>query len=251
MKRNILFGLAAMFIANVALANRINDPKYNDPARCAAEAMPANECKEEQDYARDQGHVTAEEYNTLVAKGLYSMHTRRGKLKGVCPCGCFEASTNILIQDESGEAVYKEVQNLKKTDLLVSMDAESTLSDMSFQGRDSYYVTRGPEKPALHVFYLENGKKLALTQNHAILLPTGVVVTAKDLKEGDSLLSKDGETVKIEKKTREFTSKDVYNFAIKGESELNHFVVAEGIVVGDILWQNSYADLLFNVALRK
>ena len=249
MKRNILFGLAAMFIANVALANRINNPDYNKPGRCAEEPMPPEECKEEQELARE--FLTAEEYKTLVAKGLYSMHTRRGKLKGVCPCGCFEASTNILIQDESGEAVYKEVQNLKKSDLVVSMDAESTLSDMSFQGRDSYYVTRGPEKPALHVFYLENGKKLALTQNHAILLPTGVVVTAKDLKEGDSLLSKDGETVKIEKKTREFTSKDVYNFAIKGESELNHFVVAEGIVVGDILWQNSYADLLFKVALRK
>ena len=40
MKRNILFGLAAMFIANVALANRINDPKYNKPGRCAEEAMP-------------------------------------------------------------------------------------------------------------------------------------------------------------------------------------------------------------------
>ena len=44
---------------------------------------------------------------------------------------------------------------------------------------------------------------------------------------------------------------DVVNFETQGDSELNHIIVAEGVFVGDLVWQNQLAADLGKVALRQ
>lgn len=67
MKKKIFLGLALLLVSGAALGNRILDPKYNDPARCADEAMPANECKEEQDYALDEKYTFTPKIGWMIS----------------------------------------------------------------------------------------------------------------------------------------------------------------------------------------
>jgi hypothetical protein len=247
----LFFLVSSLVFGSAAFGNRILDPKYNDPGRCAAEPMPPQECADEQQYVFDQGWVSAEELATLRERGLYSMHTRNGTLKGVCPCGCFEASTKILTLDNEGREAYKKVKNVQRGDSIASLEDQSTLDNLVWFGRDIHYATKGPETEALYVFQVSNGSRVALTQNHAVLLASGKVVTAKDVSVGDQLVSYKGGPAFVQKISRRYTKDNVYNFAIKGQSKLNHFVVAEDLVVGDILWQNTLGSEINSIAIRQ
>jgi hypothetical protein len=43
----------------------------------------------------------------------------------------------------------------------------------------------------------------------------------------------------------------VFNFLTTGKTKKGHLIVAEGIIVGDLMWQNTLGNELNEVAVRQ
>ncbi len=100
--------------------------------------------------------------------------------------------------------------------------------------------------------HLENGSSIGLTEEHAVLTAEGVMLTAKELQVGQhQMVTAEGEPVAIKDIQRVATNDPVYNLLTDaGLNHKGHMVVANGVVVGDIMWQNTLAKDLQRVVVR-
>jgi hypothetical protein len=67
---------------------------------------------------------------------------------------------------------------------------------------------------------------------------------ARLLKEGDHLVSTEGKPVLVKSITREKAEREVVNFAVSANDQnmAEHIIAAEGVLVGDLVWQGSLSD---------
>lgn len=235
-----------------AESNRLEDPKYQN--RCTDfQSMTNEECA----YSREDAYslqkcINKAEYDfaTKAGLGIACKRTASGyELRDACPCGCFDPKTKILVSD-AGNWEEIEADKIQKNHEIASLSDNATLSNPDILARKVVYTTSGPESDKLYSFKLSNGKTLKVTKNHAILLADGRVLAAEKVLATDRLVSVDGELVEIESISMDIAP-EVHNFLVESDTASGHLVVAEGVVVGDILWQNTLIKDLGRVLLRK
>lgn len=170
----------------------------------------------------------------------------------VCPCSCFDQSTRILSVDSEGQGAWTNVLKIRKGQKVVALTEEAGLRDLKYAVEAVSYQTSGPEKKPLVVIHAGRNT-LKVTETHAIVLADGKVVAAKDLVVGDSVLGVNGKSKKISSIQREYTDKNVINFLVSKplKDKKSHIVGAEGILVGDMQWQNHLSRDLNKVLLRR
>ncbi|WP_245814714.1 Hint domain-containing protein [Cystobacter ferrugineus] len=218
--------------------------------RCAR-AISAEECKIELDYGLEQNLITREAYDWGLVNGYYPVIGRRDTVDAVCKCGCFEANTLILTQDKLGAPAWIAAKDITKETTLFSLNEQATLSQPTFDTKPILAFTKGEEHPALYVFELDNGHTLKVTQNHGMLLSDGRVVEARTLEAGAEFVALDGATVRVKNLRFEHTKEDVYNFEVESQISAGHIIAAEGVLVGDMAWQNQLGRELGSIAVRR
>ena len=168
----------------------------------------------------------------------------------VCPCGCFDRGTAILASDG-----WRSVESLVAGDALVTLADGAwgqTEGWLALAPRRIDYTTKGPEQPPLFVFALANGRELAVSEFHALVTADGTMRFAHEVKVGDSLADLHGGAVRVETVTRR-AARDghVYNVLMQGESREAHIIVAEGVFVGDTMWQGTWQSQVEAVKARQ
>jgi hypothetical protein len=219
-----------------------------DGRRCANASVA--ECTAANKFALDYKAIDQAAHDWLEANGFFVTPMNYGKGGSICKCGCFSSFTNILMI-EGNSFKYKKADNVKAGDKIAALAEDSYLHNPEVVKREVLLTTKGKERTPLFVFKLENGVKLKVTKDHGMVLDTGEIVAAKDVKMADRFVTVDGTAVAIETIGREFTNKNVVNFEVNSKNLENHVVVAEGIFIGDLGWQNQYKSLLNAVQLRK
>jgi hypothetical protein len=71
------------------------------------------------------------------------------------------------------------------------------------------------------------------------------MVQAKDVAVGDLMVTRDGKesaVTKVETYQLDPASNLVYNVDTKGAQLLDHVVIANGVLTGDIVWQNLLSE---------
>ncbi|RZM84329.1 Hint domain-containing protein [Pseudoalteromonas rubra] len=212
--------------------------------RCVYQPIGQSECHMRIDWAVNNGKITRRAGDWGKANGFYPIIDMFSQnIAAVCKCGCFEQDTLIrAVRD--GKIQDIRAKDLGKQDSLVALNGEATLNNMATESFEMKFRTKGPETPALYVFTFEDGTELKVTQHHGMLLGDGSMVSAKDVKSGSTMYNAQGTELAVTSITREFTDANVYNFETDGDSVTNHIIVANGIFVGDLSWQNQlHADL--------
>jgi hypothetical protein len=260
MKRKPLFRFIAVMLS-ISPASAVAEPMelglFQEKALTSTErcigARDTDFCNGELQYALANQLITQEAYDWGTSHRYYAVISRNNTIEAICACGCFEENTRILLTvAEESVPRYVKIKDLKAEDLAWALDTESTLHDLRLRGLPISRITHGPENLALYVFQLANDHVLKLTQHHGTVLDDGRVIAAKDVKPGDSFIDADsGDSVEVLAINRETTAHDVYNFNVEGNSNLNHIVVAEGVLVGEIAWQNSLASELGQIQIRQ
>jgi hypothetical protein len=87
---------------------------------------------------------------------------------------------------------------------------------------------------------LANGMVVRMTRNHLVLLCDGSLVTARSLKEGDCLMTKDGMS-KVAKTTKNVEASGIYTAVTE-----NEFLVVDGIVASPFALAHGIAHALFD-----
>lgn len=137
----------------------------------------------------------------------------------------------------------------------VAASAGSVACPIAPPGEDESLIearTVGGENHPMVVLSMADGITLAETENHAILLSTGVMVAAKDLTAGQTLVRHDGSPNEIAEISR--LPADGYAYNVLTDAGLvhqGHMVVANDLIVGDLMWQNTLSTDLNAIIVRQ
>jgi hypothetical protein len=242
----------------MAEENRLTDPKGN---RCGDNQISYAECPTYLDYAWNGGAgcINATEYNYAKANSIAPICSplNRATYIGWCRCGCFEKSTKLFLYDvQRQEGSWQTVEGLPGNTARLgayTLADGATLGDMSRTVHAILDTTVGPEEKPLVVIRTEGGSVLGLTEMHAVLLASGFMVRAAELTTDSVVVNMNGQAERIVEITRVPTRELVYNLLTDAglENKQGHLVFAEGIVVGDIYWQNIVESELRELTLRQ
>lgn len=156
-----------------------------------------------------------------------------------CKCSCFTEGTQIMT--ENGEV---SVENLLAGDILNTPKGETSIHRK---------LVSPSEGESVLVFELENGRRLAVSTNHPMVLPGELIVEAKNIKETDTLMGSNGESIGILSISKVPYHGSLINFINEANSESgrDRIIIAEGVQTGD--WNiQSYRDYLdSSVELRR
>ncbi len=157
----------------------------------------------------------------------------------------------ILTADTDGKVDWKPVSSVEKDDRLMSLSEDASLSRPELEPKSVVSHTRGKEKPLLFAFVLDNGHTLKVTQHHGMVLDDGRVVAASEVRSGARFVGIDGKPVTVVAIERERTRGLVYNFEVDATKNQGHVLAAEGVLVGDLAWQNRLKSELGAIQIRK
>lgn len=248
-----------LFLGSQCFAsNRILEQAHlNDNKRCVFGDTSPEDCANDQNEGLAIQCINQEEYDTLVKMNYYPLCAKRKgqqQLVGWCTCGCFDPNARLFSLKKSGDSQWNKIRDIlsnEKENQLLSLSDDATLSNFQTEFRDIVRSTKGPEKKPLVFIHTSEGNTLGLTTEHAVLLWSGEMVAAKHLKVGQTLVSDFGTPIVLEKIEHKIIKEDVLNVLTTGKTHLSHMIFAEGMVVGDLAWQNSLQSELNAVAVRE
>lgn len=252
MKSFFLILSAMMTLAtSSAFAVQLSKQQYidltkNNSGRCNG-GIKTPECHEEIAYAVAEGMIDAATGKWARANNYYPTFISRGKkIGGVCQCGCFAEGTSILTG-----AGWQDVSQIQKGSWVTGFEEGSRLSNPEFSERTVKSAINGPEKAPLYVFSTDSGNIISVTQHHGMVLATGKMKAARDVQVGDTFVTVDGAATKVTQINRVSTDKPVYNLEVSSPIKGDHIIGAQGLLVGDLVWQNNLKKELNSIQLRK
>jgi len=249
--------LCLFAFAHVTGANRLLDPGYN---RCADDAsIPAGQCTQYQDLAWNNGNgcITQEEYFYAEANFIAPLCSPFSPTQylGYCRCGCLAKQTEVFVEQANG-AQWVQIDSLpghEDETNLFSLAANASLSSWDYGTSGLTAMTIGPEQKPLVWVTTTAGQSIGLTETHGVLLATGFMARAEELKVGDALVDIDGVPQKITKIDRRPADGDVYN--VLTDAGLNdkpgHVIFANQLAVGDLYWQNILESEFRQLVIRE
>ena len=175
-----------------------------------------------------------------------------------CQCGCFHPDTLLKTADGTYKSVFKIMEDSKQlgSSFLVRENLEDAYK---FKASKPYKIsdfTVGPEKPDLVKVELSNGRTLLITSEHPVLVKNRSghqeMITAKTLVSGEVLYGEKNEEI-----TASFVSRvpsnnvEVINFGLPGDDTASQIVLAEGVQVGNNVWQKILASYKARLELRE
>ena len=177
---------------------------------------------------------------------------------GWCACGCFHPSTKIAVVElERGQSKSVKAEKIigeKDRFQVIGLANDTKLQNLTLQSSPVRITTKGKELKSLVVVETDSNQQLRLTEKHPVLVmqgDEGRMIQAKNLHVGDVLKTIYGETTKILKVNRVKYNGDVVNFGLENEGLLSHIVFAEGVAVGDLIWQSTLEDRQNQVLNRR
>ena len=252
--KNII-ALLALLIALPAMAGSRINGQAAPGVRCTTEEPSQGECASYNQQSLNEGCINQEELNDLnrfgsVAACSPDLHNPgKYKLIGWCACGCFAPDTALLTG--AGYLPAKDVAEGFKTLKILNLNLESHIQSPQLNVSSIRNSTSGPEKKPLVVIHTDRGQTLRVTELHAILTRNGEMVQARELKAGDGLVLSSGQITNVIQIEHQMTDGNVVNIAVEAENPIEHVIVAEDILVGDLLWQSSLQDLQNQILVRQ
>jgi hypothetical protein len=170
-------------------------------------------------------------------------------IRAICKVGCYAPETRILFS--SGEMAVADAFEAKKLDV-VTLDPLATLGDMRFVENkvDKYIVDIAPATQHVVSIHTASGGNLRITRQHPVVLASGDMVTASQLRVGDKLLRADGAADDIAFIEEESYFGKAYNLNPVTEDAVSNIVVAEGYLNGSHRMQTKEIDYEHRRMLR-
>ena len=162
-------------------------------------------------------------------------------MQAMCATGCFTPSQSIISEGEVisiGEAAGQ------KRASVAGLEKDYSLGEQSVM-----QFVKGEETGTIYVISTED-HSIEVTTNHPMVLGSGEVVPASELKVGGSLLSTDLEATKITNIEEIPYNGTVWNVLLDSQEKEHNIIASEGLLTGSLKFQNQWADEYFRLALR-
>lgn len=224
--------------------------KKGSDQRCS-NAIDGQQCVDVNKHAFDNRAITRDGFDWLNGEKRddgnskwYVTTAAPGIPGSMCVCGCFHPDAAILVSTSEGTE-EKKARDISKQDTLVVLEGGSALSSPQLVNREISNITKGSETKPLLVFELSSSRVLKVTDEHGMVLADGTMLKAKEVKVGMKFIEYTGKEVEVFKISEEVlsSSEEVVNFRNISPLKMEHLMIAEGVFVGDLSFQNEWSDL--------
>ena len=173
------------------------------------------------------------------------------RMHGFCTSSCFTPEQKIMF--DSGSIDIK-TASMKKISKITTLTNESRLDQIGYKltNVDAYQVSMKESKEEIIELTTSNGKTLRITTEHPILLSKGIMVRAKELRVGDTLLNINGGIEIIDTIDKKVFFGKVYNVAPASTNKLENIIIAQDLLVGSANFQFhvDFQDAYYRQLLR-
>jgi hypothetical protein len=170
-----------------------------------------------------------------------------GPVAGVCARDCYTPSQQLSFE---GSLMSIERAYQSKAATVTALTLDATPEQMSYAEQPIEEITTGSLNEKLLILEGENGRRLEVSSNHAIVAADGSVVPANTLREGDGILDQYWHVVPLLKiQTREYEG-TVMNILPQSREKKENILIAEGFLTGSMRFQNQWARQSFRLMLR-
>ena len=167
----------------------------------------------------------------------------------ICLSSCYTSDMMLSfnIGDVDVESAY--LENLQD---ILTVSADSTIEKMIMQYRPVKNHIRSviDGRHEIINFLTESGKILKVTPNHPLINGSGQMLRADDFKLGDFLVNVDGAKERIISLNRDKYYGKVYNVEIDANHYTDQILVAQGLLSGDLSFQNENTRYLERILFR-
>jgi hypothetical protein len=169
-----------------------------------------------------------------------------------CQCGCFAEET--LFASATGPVTGRELINKSKEESF-SLSSLDSLERLTQTVREINGIIFGPEKELAYLIVTDSGRKVTVSSQHPILTVNaqGKMLSVKAviaLSTGDFVLNDEGSADRVKSIVTQKYDGQMVNFNVISDDSTNHFVTANGIILGDNAWQQRLASVHSRILLR-
>jgi hypothetical protein len=169
-----------------------------------------------------------------------------------CQCGCFGEETEFATQ--TGILTGTDlITRASQGDIrLLSLDS---LASRSYSEREINGILYGPEREPAFKITTASGRQISLSAQHPVLVVKDSgeflsVKAASTIVVNDFVLGDDGIPDRVTSLKKYSYQKRMVNFNVASRDSQNHFVSANGIILGDNAWQQRLASVDARILLR-
>lgn len=157
-------------------------------------------------------------------------------IKSFCVASCYTPDQQILF--ESGFLAIGEALERNETYLMV-LKKGSSLEKPAFEPMIVEAYTRSWQEghETIRIIKTQSGGQLKITENHPILLASGEMIEARDLRVGDWLVKQNGQKDPVSSIENIDYFGKVFNVAPKSLNPTENILVAQGFLVGSGAYQ--------------
>lgn len=193
------------------------------------------------------GDVNVPGFHNIPAAAWFAQASVKPGLGMIkCQCGCFTGDMNVLTTQ--GWISFNDASKVasKKPFRLGIPGANGELLASDFVVNTDFTV--GPEDKQIIRLATADGLAVHLTENHPVLVfrdEERVMVQARSVKVGESILRQDGtpaEIVEISRFSLSENDKNVFNVDTKATTSEGHVILVNGLQMGDAKWQQRLSE---------
>lgn len=176
-----------------------------------------------------------------------------------CAAGCYLPGQIMAFQDSQSmdgvklSSIGNEMKNFVQGESkMVVLSSEATLEDMSYEDKNihSYIADLVEVEQDVYVLKTETGKVLGVSPDHPVMNEQGKLQRADDFKVGDKVMNFEGIAEKIVSADKHSYFGRVINLDIASQNDMNHIVIAGGVLNGSYSMQNAIAQSYNRQLLR-
>lgn len=158
-------------------------------------------------------------------------------LMGLCTEGCYSSQQSILFG--SGYAPIAWAQD-HHFDTVVTLTPRSQMNHITITNTTIEYFTSSPQEHWEEFIELRTlgGRHLHITLSHPMLLSSGHMIAARDMKLGQQLVTSKGEPDPIIELSRSRHFGKAYNLMTAGSTLAEQIIVAQDLLTGSVYFQN-------------
>jgi hypothetical protein len=161
----------------------------------------------------------------------YSLLDEKNTPKWRCRCGCFaEESLFYGLENQTG------LDLIEKGSSQFKISSLNNIEKTTFSHREITGFMHSKERNGIFI-QTQSNKKIILSEAHPVILEKFQMKQAKDLVLGDKLLDKNSKYDLLIKKKILPYGREMVNFHVASDQPAHHIVIASGLQMGDLGWQ--------------
>lgn len=168
----------------------------------------------------------------------------------ICTASCYTSDQQLLTAN--GYIPIAEAESSQVSEIMVVSKGSALGSVSTSKARVGKYTRsfRDTDHEVLN-FSTSGGGTISVTKGHVLVDGQGVLKVAADFKEGDSLLTAEGEPDAITSITKEDYFGSVYNVRPQSLDYDQNLVIVQGFINGSDRFQNDWANSIGKSVLIK